>query len=614
MSRLANLPIAVRLGVAFGLLAVALLVITLLATRAFGVFHDDTQKLEERDVQALAIAGQLGQDLQGVGRETAEHLYVYDGDLEAQDELQAVIDELTAKTHADASALTKLVAGTAAEAPARELSAHATTWSALVDDAIRLSREETRAEAEDRSGSRVLYAGKISPQTDELAAQAVALQKAVRATTNATVQDVAARASHTSRVLLAVMVLALLIALLTAVVITRSVVRPVRALMARLRSLDSHCLTDLTDGLEAAAEGDFTREATPVTTPLEVRTSDELGQLSLTFNAMLSKAQRSLEAYGTMRGQLGSLISEVSSSAGTVSAASQQVASSSDEAGRAVGEIASAVTEVAHGAERQVRMVESTRSAVQEASRAAASSAAAASATALAAEQARAVAREGVAAAVSATEAIQSVADASASVGAAISDLSQRSEKIGGIVGTITALSEQTNLLALNAAIEAARAGEQGRGFAVVAEEVRKLAEESAVAAGEISALIGEMQAQTLSVVDVVAAGAARTSDGVATVEQTRDAFLRIDVAVEGVTARIGEIAASVEQISAESARAEADVAEVATVAEESSASAEQVSASTQETSAASQEIAASAASLAHTAEHLNGLVAHFRV
>ena len=101
------------------------------------------------------------------------------------------------------------------------------------------------------------------------------------------------------------------------------------------------------------------------------------------------------------------------------------------------------------------------------------------------------------------------------------------------------------------------------------------------------------MQGQTRRVVGVVAEGSARTDEGVATVEQTREAFLRIDGAVEGVGARIAEIAAAVEQIGAGSARAEGDVAEVAAVAEQSSASAEQVSASTQQTSASTQEIAA---------------------
>src|SRR5439155_11230244 len=142
-------------------------------------------------------------------------------------------------------------------------------------------------------------------------------------------------------------------------------------------------------------------------------------------------------------------------------------------------------------------------------------------------------------------------------VSAAIEDLSARSERIGGIVTTITGIAEQTNLLALNAAIEAARAGEQGRGFAVVAEEVRKLAEESQSAAAEIAGLIDEIQTQTREVVGVVAEGAQRTTDGVATVDQTREAFERIDGAVEGVSARIAEIAAAVAQISAEAERAE---------------------------------------------------------
>ena len=140
---------------------------------------------------------------------------------------------------------------------------------------------------------------------------------------------------------------------------------------------------------------------------------------------------------------------------------------------------------------------------------------------------------------------------------------------------------------------------------------MRTLAEESGRAAAEIETLIAEMQGQTRQVVGVVCAGSARTEEGVATVEQTREAFVRIDAAVEGVGNQIAEIASAVERISASSALA---AGEVATVAEQSSASAQQVSASTQETSASTQEIAASAADLARTADELDALVRRFKV
>lgn len=92
--------------------------------------------------------------------------------------------------------------------------------------------------------------------------------------------------------------------------------------------------------------------------------------------------------------------------------------------------------------------------------------------------------------------------DMTRKVGESIVSLRQESEIINNFVGTITAISEQTNLLSLNASIEAARAGETGRGFAVVAEEIRKLADDSAVAAGEIRNNVAHIILQTQNSVE----------------------------------------------------------------------------------------------------------------
>ncbi len=383
-------------------------------------------------------------------------------------------------------------------------------------------------------------------------------------------------------------------------------------LVERMEQLERGGLSDLEQGLDAVARGDLTRDAVSTTQPVQAPGGGDPGRLATIFNRMLAKAHSSVDGYNAMREKVAGMVREIDREAATVSGASQQMVTASTATGGTIDEIAGAVGEISSGAQRQVDALARARELTNHVVSATRESAGNAEQTTVAAEQARQVADEGASAIALATDAMQAVQTSSVAVTDTIRELGAKSDQIGGIVDTITGIAEQTNLLALNAAIEAARAGEQGRGFAVVAEEVRKLAEESQQAAQSISGLITQIQQETGRAVEVVESGAQRTHDGVATVEQARDAFLRIGTSVDDMTLRIGQIASAVEEISMTASSMEENMAQVVAVAEESSASTEQVSASVQQTAASSQELAASANGLADLAQQLERVVGQF--
>lgn len=298
------------------------------------------------------------------------------------------------------------------------------------------------------------------------------------------------------------------------------------------------------------------------------------------------------------------------------------------------------ITLVNQGAEDQFRGVqdaEASTAQVHDALKNVSSSAVAASEKAAGSLDA---ARDGMQSVQQTVDAMETIRNAVTSTAREIEDLGRRGSEIGAIIQTIEDIASQTNLLALNAAIEAARAGEQGRGFAVVAENVRSLAERTAVATKEIASLIAAVQHGTEQAVRAmessvrdVESGAQRANEAGAAlsrivesagevnqeIARITDASTRMEastVQLSGVVTQVGTIANKLTTLSAEmregSERALGSVTSATAVSEQSAAASEQVSASVEEVTAQIGELAGLSRGLATISDDMTTFLGRF--
>ena len=278
----------------------------------------------------------------------------------------------------------------------------------------------------------------------------------------------------------------------------------------------------------------------------------------------------------------------------------RQLADNSRELVSAATEIASSAEQMSKGAQNQSNQVNQVAAAVQEMTANIVESSRNAGDAADTSKSASAQATNGGQIVSESINGMQKIATVVRESAESIAKLAKSADQIGEIIGVIDDIADQTNLLALNAAIEAARAGEQGRGFAVVADEVRKLAERTGKATGEITQMIKGIQTETNDAVHSMEAGIQQVDHG-------RELTDKAGASLNEIVTMSGRVLEMIKQIAAASE-------EQSSAAEQISKNIEQITSVTQETAKGAEQSAAAAEQLNRQAEGLQTMVARFKV
>jgi methyl-accepting chemotaxis protein len=522
-----NMNIAPRAFLGFAFIALLVIALGVFAVNRMSVIRQATTDMETNMLPSIGFLGDMTENALRL-RITAFRTLI-NREPEALRQTDERIRELIGKLQKATESYEALPSDGEEKAVTEQFNVTLKSYMLIQQQVLDLSHQDKLEEM------RTLINTRLKEHTDLLGEQ---LNKLVAINKDGAKQASAVAGGNYDRANLAIIgvcALAVLLTVLLAWILTRSIVVPLeRALRAA----------------QAISEGNLTR-------PIEVDGGDEPARLLAALTVMQGNLRRTIEQISGSATQLASAATELSAVTEESSRGLQQQNDEIEQAATAVNEMTAAVEEVA-------------RNAVS---------------TSEASQQSNQTARQGRDKVLETVKSIQSMAQDIHATSGLVEGLAEQGRDIGKVLDVIRSIAEQTNLLALNAAIEAARAGEAGRGFAVVADEVRALAHRTAQSTREIEQMVAGIQTGTGGAVDSMASSTQRTQATLSLARAAGEALEQITDAISQINERNLVIASASEEQAQVSREVDRNLVNIRDLAAQSAAGANQTSAASHELS-----------------------------